>query len=123
MKIKNRDVAQLLKGELYNEPTLPPSFQPKSPAIIDIPTVFSVEVNSEVTSIRMANPLDPAIRYALIQGADELDLLADAEIHPVWVGGMRARTLEVTSLNTKYLAIRWIDHFGRIVQTQVYQIP
>ena len=123
MKIKNRDVAQLLKGELYNEPTLPPSFQPKSPAIIDIPTVFSVEANSEVTSIRMANPLDPAIRYALIQGADELDLLADAEIHPVWVGGMRARTLEVTSLNTKYLAIRWIDHFGRIVQTQVYQIP
>lgn len=123
MKIKNRDVAQLLKGELYNEPTLPPSFQPKTPAIIDIPKVFSVEANSEVTSIRMANPLDPAIRYALIQGANELNSLADAEIHPVWVGGMRARTLETTSLNTKYLAIRWIDHYGRIVQTQVYQIP
>ncbi|MBN7817073.1 family 10 glycosylhydrolase [Algoriphagus sp. YJ13C] len=123
MKIKNQDVAQLLKNELYNEPTLPPAFQPKSPAIIDIPVVFSVEANSEVTSIRMANPLDPAIRYALIQGADELNLLADAEIHPVWVGGMRARALEVSSLNTKYLAIRWIDHFGRIVQTQVYQIP
>lgn len=123
MKIKNQDVAQLLKSELYNEPTLPPSFQPKSPSIIDTPVVFSVEANSEVTTIRMANPLDPAIRYALIQGANELNQLADGEIHPVWVGGMRARTLEVKSLNTEYLAIRWIDHYGRIVQTQVYQIP
>jgi len=123
MKIKNQDVAQLLKSELYNEPTLPPSFQPKSASIIDTPVVFSVEANSELTSIRMANPLDPAIRYALIQGANELNQLANAEIHPVWVGGLRARTLEVKSLNTKYLAIRWIDHYGRIVQTQVYQIP
>ncbi|MEP0711110.1 family 10 glycosylhydrolase [Algoriphagus sp.] len=123
MKIKNQDVAQLLKNELYNEPTLPPAFQPKNEAIIDIPVVFGVEANSELTTIRMANPLDPAIRYALIQGANELTQLADAEIHPVWVGGMRARTLEVKSLNTAYLAIRWIDHYGRIVQTQVYQIP
>ncbi|WP_223275991.1 glycoside hydrolase family 10 protein [Algoriphagus aquimarinus] len=123
MKLKNQDVAQLLKSELYNEPTLPPAFQPKSPSIIDTPVVFSVEANSTLTSIRMANPLDPAIRYALIQGANELNQLANAEIHPVWVGGLRARTLEVKSLNTKYLAIRWIDHYGRIVQTQVYQIP
>ncbi len=123
MKLKNQDVAQLLKSELYNEPTLPPAFQPKSPSIIDTPVVFSVEANSALTSIRMANPLDPAIRYALIQGANELNQLANAKIHPVWVGGQRARTLEVKSLNTKYLAIRWIDHYGRIVQTQVYQIP
>lgn len=123
LKNKNQDVAQLLKTELYNETTLPPSFEPKAPSVIDIPVVFSVEANAVSTKITMNKPLDPAIRYALIQGANELDLLSIAEIHPVWVGGLRARTLEVKSINTTYLAVRWIDHYGRIVQTQVYKIP
>lgn len=123
MKIKNQDVAQLLKAEMYNEPTLPPAFQPKSVSIIDIPVVFSVEASASSTKITMDKPLDPAIRYALIQGANDPNLLASAIIHPVWVGGMRARTLEVESVNTEYLSIRWIDHYGRIVQTQVYKIP
>ncbi len=120
---KNQDVASLLKKELYDKPTLPPAFEPKSPSIIDIPVVFSVETTTALTKISLEKPLDPAIRYGMVQGANVLNLLHDAVIHPVWVGGSRARSLEVTSLNTEYLAIRWIDHFGRIVQTQVYQIP
>lgn len=123
MKTKNQDVAQLLKNELYNEPALPPSFRPKQSVIIDVPVVFEVETNSVSTKISMDKPLDPAIRYALIQGANELEALSTATIHPVWVGGTRSRTLEVPSLNTTYLAIRWIDHYGRIVQDQVYKIP
>lgn len=123
MMMKNQDIAQLLKSELYNEPTLPPAFQPKTPSIIDIPKVLKVKASGQVIQINLERPLDPAIRYGMIQGTNELSSLADAEIHPVWVGGSRARTLEVTSLNTKYISVRWIDHFGRIVQTQVYQIP
>lgn len=120
---KNQDVASLLKKELYDKPTLPPAFEPKSPSIIEIPIVFRVETTTALTKISLEKPLDPAIRYGMVQGANELNLLHDAVIHPVWVGGSRARSLEVNSLNTEYLAIRWIDHFGRIVQTQVYQIP
>lgn len=123
MMTKNKDVAQLLKSELYNEPTLPPTFQPKTPSIIDIPKVLEVKANDQVMQINLEKPLDPAIRYGMIQGANELNGLANAEIHPVWVGGSQARTLEVSSLNTRYISVRWIDHFGRIVQTQVYQIP
>jgi uncharacterized lipoprotein YddW (UPF0748 family) len=123
MMMKNQDVAQLLKSELYNEPTLPPSFQPKTASIIDFPKVLEVKANDQVTQINLEKPLDPAIRYGMIQGANELNQLADAEIHTVWVGGSRARILEVSSLSTRYISIRWIDHFGRIVQTQVYQIP
>ncbi|SIO15759.1 Uncharacterized lipoprotein YddW, UPF0748 family [Algoriphagus halophilus] len=121
--IKNQDVAQTIKNELYQETTLPPAFQPKKPAIIDIPVVLDITADQTLTKIHLEKPLDPAIRYALVQGASELDQLADSEIHPIWVGGMRARALEVSSLNKKYLAIRWIDHYGRIVQTQVYQVP
>lgn len=121
--IKNQDVAQTLKSELYQETTLPPSFQPKTPVIIDIPVVLDITADQILTKIHLEKPLDPAIRYALVQGANELDQLAGSELHPVWVGGMRARALEVSSLNKKYLAIRWIDHYGRIVQTQVYQVP
>jgi len=120
---KNQDVARNIKNELYQEPTLPPSFEPKTPAIIDIPLVLDITADESLTKISLEKPLDPAIRYALVHGADELRELADSEIHPVWVGGTRSRSLEVKSLNTRFLAIRWIDHYGRIVQTQVYQVP
>ncbi|WP_296700960.1 family 10 glycosylhydrolase [Algoriphagus sp.] len=120
---KNQDVAKNLRQELYQEPTLPPSFEPKTEAIIDAPVVLDITSDQSLTKISLEKPLDPAIRYALVHGANELNLLADSEIHPVWVGGVRARSLEVKSLNTKFLAIRWIDHYGRIVQTQVYQVP
>ncbi|WP_026955621.1 glycoside hydrolase family 10 protein [Algoriphagus vanfongensis] len=120
---KNQDVAKLLKNEVYDSPTLPPYFSPKSQTIIENPVVLAVETNREWTKISMEKPLDPAIRYAMVQGADDLNQLPLAEIHTVWVGGTRARGLEVNSLNTNYLAIRWIDHYGRIVQTQVFQTP
>jgi len=121
--LKNQDVAKIVNDQVYDTPTLPPFFLPKSTSIIEKPVVLSVETNSEWTKIQMEKPLDPAIRYAMVQGADQLNNLSTAEIHTVWVGGTRARGLEVSSLNTNYLAIRWIDHFGRIVQTQVFQTP
>jgi uncharacterized lipoprotein YddW (UPF0748 family) len=121
--IKNQDIAQRLKTEVYDRPTLPPSFEPKAPAIIDIPVVFDVKTTAEKTQINLERPLDPAIRYAMVQGGNDLNTLHEAIIHTAWVGGSRVRYLEVPSLNTEYLAIRWIDHYGRIVQTQVFQTP
>lgn len=121
--IKNQDIAQRLKNEVYDRPTLPPSFEPKTPTIIDIPVVFDVKTTTEKTQINLEKPLDPAIRYAMVQGGNDLNTLHEAIIHTAWVGGSRVRYLEVPSLNTEYLAIRWIDHYGRIVQTQVFQTP
>ena len=123
MYVKNQDIASLLKKEVYDKPTLPPSFEPKSASIIDIPVVFDVKTTTEKTQINLQKPLDPAIRYAMVQGGSDLNTLHDAIIHTAWVGGSRVRYLEVPSLNTEYLAIRWIDHYGRIVQTQVFQTP
>lgn len=123
MYLKNRDIASMLKNELYNKPTLPPSFTPKNQSVIEIPVVMDVKTNSEKTQIQLEKPLDPAIRYAMVQGGNHLNTLHDAIIHTAWVGGSRVRYLEVPSLNTEYLAIRWIDHYGRIVQTQVFQMP
>jgi uncharacterized lipoprotein YddW (UPF0748 family) len=121
--LKNQDIAQRLKSEVYNRPSLPPSFEPKSPTVIDIPVVFDVKTTAEKTQINLEKPLDPAIRYAMVQGGNDLNTLHEAIIHTAWVGGSRVRYLEVPSLNTEYLAIRWIDHYGRIVQTQVFQTP
>jgi hypothetical protein len=85
--------------------------------------VYDVKTTTEKTLINLEKPLDPAIRYAMVQGGNDLNTLNEAMIHTAWVGGARVRYLEVPSLNTEYLAIRWIDHFGRIVQTQVFQTP
>lgn len=121
--LKNQDIAQRLKAEVYDRPTLPPSFEPKTPTIIDIPVVFDVKTTTEKTQINLEKPLDPAIRYAMVQGGNDLNSLHEAIIHTAWVGGSRVRYLEVPSLNTEFMAIRWIDHYGRIVQTQVFQTP
>lgn len=120
---KNQDVAERLKSELYDKPTLPPDFIPSGQAIIARPSIATVENNESWTKITLEKPLDPAIRYALIQGADTKSGLPEAEIHTVWVGSYQARSLEVSNLETEYIAIRWIDHFGRIVNSAVYQIP
>jgi hypothetical protein len=120
---KNQEIAIQLKNELYNKPTLPPAFGPKSTSVLEIPVVLNIESNKITTKISLEKPLDPAIRYGMIQGSGNLNLLHDAVIHSVWVGGSRARSIEVPSINTEFLAIRWIDHYGRIVQTQTYQIP
>ena len=121
--IKNQDIAQKLKAEVFNRPTLPPAFEPKTQTIIDIPVVLDVKTTPEKTQINLEKPLDPAIRYAMVQGGNDLNTLHEAIIHTAWVGGSRVRYVEVPSLNTEYLAIRWIDHYGRIVQTQVFQTP
>ena len=121
--IKNQDIAQKLKAEVFNRPTLPPAFEPKTQTIIDIPVVLDVKTTPEKTQINLEKPLDPAIRYAMVQGGNDLNTLHEAIIHTAWVGGSRVRYLEIPSLNTEYLAIRWIDHYGRIVQTQVFQTP
>jgi uncharacterized lipoprotein YddW (UPF0748 family) len=121
--IKNQDIAQRLKAEVYDRPTLPPAFEPKSPVVIEIPMVSDVKTIENKTQINLEKPLDPAIRYAMVQGGDNLNTLHEATIHTAWVGGSRVRYVEVPSLNTEYLAIRWIDHYGRIVQTQVFQTP
>lgn len=120
---KNQDVAQQLKSELYDQPTLTPEFPPLGTSIIETPSIASVANQSEMTEITLEKPLDPAIRYALIQGANSKNELPTSKIHTVWVGSYRARSLRVSNLQTEYLAIRWVDHFGRIVTSSVYQVP
>ncbi len=120
---KNKDVANLLRKEVYDKPALPPSFEPKSTVNLEIPVVLAAESNLVSTTLNLEKPLDPAIRYAMVQGSVDLNLLHDAVIHLVWVGRNRARSIEIPSLNASFIAIRWIDHFGRIVQTQVFEIP
>ena len=120
---KNQDVAQALKNELYNQPTLSPDFVPSGEVIIESPSIASVANNEQWTKIDLEKPIDPAIRYALIQGANTKEDLATSEIHTIWLGYDRTRSLEVSNLKTEYIAIRWIDHFGRIISSEVYQIP
>lgn len=120
---KNKDIANLLRKEVYDKPALPPSFEPKSSVNLEIPVVLAAESNLVSTTLNLEKPLDPAIRYAMVQGSVDLSLLNDAVIHPVWVGRNRERSIEIPSLNASFIAIRWMDHFGRIVQTQVFEIP
>jgi uncharacterized lipoprotein YddW (UPF0748 family) len=120
---KNQDIANLLRKEVYYKPVLSPFFEPKSIVNLEVPVILTAESNLVSTIINLEKPLDPAIRYAIVQGSEHLNLLHDAVINSVWVGKNRARSIEIPSLNTSFIAIRWIDHFGRIVKTQVFESP
>jgi uncharacterized lipoprotein YddW (UPF0748 family) len=120
---KNQDIANLLRKEVYYKPALSPFFEPKSIVNLEVPVILTAESNLVSTIINLEKPLDPAIRYAIVQGSEHLNLLHDAVINSVWVGKNRARSIEIPSLNTSFIAIRWIDHFGRIVKTQVFESP
>ena len=119
---KNQDIAQLLKKEVYEQPVLPPAFEPKTPVSISPPVVLDLKSSPEKIQMKLEKGLDSNIRYALVQGGDELNRIHQAPLHKVWVGTNQKSSLDLPQLNSNYLAIRWVDSFGRITQSQVLQL-
>jgi uncharacterized lipoprotein YddW (UPF0748 family) len=119
---KNQDIAQLLKKEVYDRPVLPPAFEPKTPLAITLPVILDLQGSPEKIQMQLEKSLDPAIRYALVQGGNDLNSLHLAPLHKLWIGTNQKSSLDLPQLNSSYLAIRWVDNFGRIIQSQVLQL-
>lgn len=122
MYSKNQDIALLLKKEVYNHPALPPSFEPSSSGAAFLPSVKNISLLANTLSLQLEKPLNPSIRYALIQQGDDLSSLHLAPLQKKWVGDESSSTLQLPSGKGTYLALRWVDHYGRLVQTQVVQL-
>ncbi|TFV93263.1 glycoside hydrolase [Algoriphagus kandeliae] len=118
---KNRDVADMLRTELYEKPVLPPAFEPKEQVEIVKPKVQELQFKDGQSHLELESPLDPAIRYLVFQESNDLEKLKDVPIQKLWVGGSRAKSLQISSTNSRYLAIQWLDHFGRLVESQIIQ--
>ena len=71
---------------------------------------------------QLEKQLDPSIRYALVQGGNDLNSIHLTPLHKVWVGSTQKSSLEFPQLNSNYLAIRWVDSFGRVIHSQVLQL-
>ncbi|MCM0041983.1 MAG: family 10 glycosylhydrolase [Algoriphagus sp.] len=119
---KNQDIAQLLKTEVYDRPVLPPAFEPKTPVRISTPQVLDLQNLGSKIQLQLEKQLDPGIRYALIQGGNDLNSIHQAPLHKVWVGSNQKSSLDIPQLNSSYLAIRWVDSYGRVIQSQVLQL-
>lgn len=119
---KNQDIAQLLKKEVYDRPVLPPAFEPKTPVNIPPPVILDLQGSPEKIQMKLEKGLDPGIRYALVQGGDDLNSIHQAPLHKIWVGSTQKSNLDIPQLNSNYLAIRWVDSYGRIIQSQVLQL-
>ena len=119
---KNQDIAQLLKKEVYDRPVLPPAFEPKTPLAITLPVILDLQGSPEKIQMQLEKSLDPAIRYALVQGGNDLNSLHLAPLHKLWIGTNQKSSLDLPQLNSNYLAIRWVDSFGRVIQSQVLQL-
>ncbi len=122
MYTKNQDIAQLLKNEVYDRPVLPPAFEPKTPVSIPTPVVLDLQGYSEKIQMKLEKGLDSSIRYALVQGGDDLNSIHQAPLHKIWVGSTQKSSLDIPQLNSNYLAIRWVDSYGRVIQSQVLQL-
>lgn len=119
---KNQDIAQLLKKEVYDRPVLPPAFEPKTPVRISAPQVLDLQNLASKIQLQLEKQLDPGIRYALVQGGNDLNSIHLAPLHKVWVGSTQKSSLDIPQLNSSYLAIRWVDSFGRVIHSQVLQL-
>ena len=119
---KNKDVAQLLKKEVYDQPVLPPGFEPEKPVQVMQPLILNVQSSSSKIQFQLEKQLDPSIRYALVQGGNDLNSIHLTPLHKVWVGSTQKSSLEFPQLNSNYLAIRWVDSFGRVIHSQVLQL-
>ena len=119
---KNQDIAQLLKKDVYDRPVLPPAFEPKTPLAITLPVILDLQGSPEKIQMQLEKSLDPAIRYALVQGGNDLNSLHLAPLHKLWIGTNQKSSLDLPQLNSNYLAIRWVDSFGRVIQSQVLQL-
>ena len=119
---KNKDVAQLLKKEVYDQPVLPPGFEPEKPVQVMQPLILNVQSSSSKIQFQLEKQLDPSIRYALVQGGNDLNSIHLTPLHKVWVGMTQKSSLEFPQLNSNYLAIRWVDSFGRVIHSQVLQL-
>ncbi len=119
---KNQDIAQLLKTEVYDRPVLPPAFEPKSSVRISAPQVLDLSISSSKIQLQLEKQLDSSVRYALVQGSNDLKSIHQAPLHKVWVGGAQRSNLDIPQLNSNYLAIRWVDSYGRVIQSQVLQL-
>jgi len=119
---KNQDIAQLLKKEVYDRPVLPPAFEPKTPVRINNPQVLDLQNLASKIQLQLEKHLDPGIRYALVQGSNDLNSIHKEPLHKVWVGSHQKSSIDIPQLNSNYLAIRWVDSYGRVIQSQVLQL-
>ena len=107
---------------MYDRPVLPPAFEPKTPVNIPPPVILDLQGSPEKIQMKLEKGLDPGIRYALVQGGDDLNSIHQAPLHKIWVGSTQKSNLDIPQLNSNYLAIRWVDSYGRIIQSQVLQL-
>jgi len=81
---KNKDVAQLLKKEVYDQPVLPPGFEPEKPVQVMQPLILNVQSSSSKIQFQLEKQLDPSIRYALVQGGNDLNSMHQPPLRKVW---------------------------------------
>ena len=94
----------------------------KTPVRISAPQVLDLQNLASKIQLQLEKQLDPAIRYALVQGGNDLNSIHQAPLHKVWVGSNQKSSLDIPQLNSSYLAIRWVDSYGRVIQSQVLQL-
>jgi uncharacterized lipoprotein YddW (UPF0748 family) len=119
---KNQDIAQLLKKDAYDHPVLPPAFEPKSPFSVASPVIIDLQSLVGKTQLKLDKSLDASLRYVLIQEGNDLSTLHQGTLHKTWLGDSKTLSLELPPINSRYLAVRWVDRFGRQVHSQVLQL-
>jgi hypothetical protein len=84
--------------------------------------VLDLQGSAEKIQMKLEKGLDSGIRYALVQGGDDLNSIHQAPLHKIWVGSTQKSSLDIPQLNSNFLAIRWVDGYGRVIQSQVLRL-
>lgn len=126
MYTKNRDVAELIKRNHYQRPTLPASpLASKSTSIL--PTKVQMVPHGDGFAFEFPEMLGPDVRFAIIQTAANL---ADLEGHTervewrkIHIDMTNRKTIPVlNSVHSKYVSLSFIDRFGKESKAMVFEL-
>lgn len=118
---KNQDVAELLREGVYEEPGIPPVFEPQAAVSIALPDILEIQTLEDQLLVKLSEGLDPAIRYGLMRSGDTHEQLEASPYEKIWVGDQRSDAVSFSPCHARFYGFQWLDHYGRIVQTQVFE--
>ncbi|GAB2633189.1 glycoside hydrolase family 10 protein [Belliella aquatica] len=125
---KNMDVANLLKSQHYQTKTLSPAFEPKTYTASLKTTQVELVKNGNTMQIFFPNSIDPMYKFAVIYAGDNLDQIRskaqNTNLQKTYLNDRTRNSipLEANSYNAKFIAITFLDRYGRETRAKVFEI-
>ncbi|MCH7403252.1 glycoside hydrolase family 10 protein [Belliella kenyensis] len=125
---KNKDVAQLLKSNIYPQKSITPAVLLHQNSIVAKPSLGELVKFQQEYQFYFEKGLDSSFRFANIYGSNSLEQLnlkpEDFQIKKIRLNERHGNVISLNAqdLNFKYVVLTFIDRYGNESRGQVFEI-